>query len=141
VSARAYVEVSCDWPRCYARIDTHFNKATEARAWAAKQGWKSLAGQVDVCGSPEQAEKYSSYGPSWNGHAGRTDHAPVVKASTKGYVKLSCVCAWDYVAPYSWQPAGACSRDMVGHYWGEHVEEAKSQGEAAASAEHTEAQP
>lgn len=126
MTARACVDITCNWPGCYATIDTHFYKVTEARAWAARQGWKLLPGGIDVCGSPDQAERYSTQGELWSGHASRTDHVPVVKPSRKGYAKLSCACGWDYVARYSWQPAGSCPHDAVDFYWGEHIEEAEA---------------
>lgn len=135
MTARAFVDITCNWPLCYATIDTHFYKVTEARDWAAKQGWKLLPGGIDVCGSPEQAETYSREGPKWGGHAARTDHVPVVKSSQKGYARLSCSCGWHYVAPYSWQPEGACARDMVDHYWSEHVKQAETEAATAKPAE------
>lgn len=133
MSARPTVVVRCDWPGCYSKVDTHFGRVIEARRWAAKQGWKRLAGGVDVCGSPERAE-YSPDGLRWNNHAARTDHAPLVKPSRKGYAKLSCSCGWQYVSPYSWYPEGAASRGMVAHYWAEHVKEAEAKAKAAGPA-------
>lgn len=127
MTARAFVDISCNWPGCCAAIDTHFYKVTEARAWAARQGWKLLPGGIDVCGSPEQAETYSRQGPDWGGHAGRTDHVPVVKPSEKGYVRLSCVCGWKHVAEYSWQPEGAAPRHSIDLYWGRHVKQAEAE--------------
>lgn len=128
MTAWAFVDITCNWPGCYATIDTHFYKVTEARAWAAKQGWKLLPGGIDVCGSPEQAETYSRQGPDWGGHAGRTDHVPVVKpGSEKGYVRLSCACGWQYVAEYSWELGGSVPRHSVDHYWGKHVKQAEAE--------------
>jgi len=126
MSAYPSVDVRCDWPGCYSRIRTHFPKVTDARQWAKKYGWVRAGGVVDLCGPGEAGKAYDSDLTRWNNHAARTDHTPVVKPSRKGYAKLSCSCGWDYVAPYSWQPEGACSRSMVEHYWGEHVREAEA---------------
>lgn len=135
MTAWKFVDISCNWPGCYAKIDTHFSTATEARAWAAKQGWKLLPGGIDVCGSPEQAETYSRQGPDWRGHANRTDHMPVVKPSAKGYVRLSCApCGWKAVAEYSWHPEGCVPRHSIDYRWGKHIEEAEAEAAKAAEA-------
>ena len=122
MSAYTKVTITCDWPDCYGRIETHFSKITEARKWAAKFGWVRVGG-VDLCGAKEQAETYDSDKRTLHGHAARTDHLPVTKFSQKGMVMLSCSCGWTKPAEYSWQKEGEVSGHMAGHYWSKHVKE------------------
>jgi hypothetical protein len=132
MSAYTKVTVACDWPDCYGRIETHRWRITEARADAAKNGWKQISG-IDLCGAKEQADKYDNSRYSLNGHAARTDHLPVVKQSRKGHVMLSCSCGWVRKSEYSWQKEGEVARSMVDHYWSGHVKEALKAAEAEAA--------
>ena len=71
----------------------------------------------------------------FGGHAGRTDHVPVVKTSEKGYARLSCSCGWKYAAAYSWQPEGSAPRHSIERLWGRHVKDAEAQAKAGKAAD------
>lgn len=124
MSAYNFFEITCDWPGCYARFESHRTKVTEARADAAKNGWSRVAGLIDLCGTQEQ--KRHTYQPGateWRGCAARTDHLPVVKPASKGYQWLSCTCGWVYESQYSWIVKGQVSLGSTRLQWEKHVED------------------
>lgn len=120
----APIVVICDWPECYVKIDTRKTKMADARKNASEQGWTRAAG-MDFCGKLEQAEKYSQDGDTWQGHAARTDHRPVIKPGKVGYVKLSCLCGWTYKSPYYWTENDECPRSLIDLRWKAHVVDAE----------------
>jgi hypothetical protein len=125
VTASAFVKIHCDWPDCYARIETYKTRVTEARKSVAGHGWKYVSG-FDLCGSREQAEQYITDHDlrALKGHATREDHGPVIKPAVKGYVKLSCLCGWVYASSYSWERPGEVARTSADFRWRAHVKEA-----------------
>lgn len=132
MTAYASVKIWCDWPGCYARIDTSRARVADARVDAARHGWKRVAGMLDLCGPSEQAD--NEYGlldtRGWRNCAARTDHRPVIKPAGKGDVKLSCVCGWSYESPHAWARKGTVVRSSAAFHWQQHAETIKQESAA-----------
>ncbi len=127
--------IRCDRPNCYARIETSWPKTTKARAEAARQGWTTVAGLIDLCGRPDQAGIYTTGGENWRGHAHSEDHYPTVKPVRNRQVALSCRCGWKYESPHHHDlGSNTLYRSSAAFRWAQHVEEAVGQAGTAATA-------
>jgi hypothetical protein len=123
MSHSAFIKIWCDWPGCYARIETSRIKISEARQDAEKRGWVRRAGLVDLCGPKTEAERYCSDEPTWQGCATRTDHMPSVTTYRKGDIRLSCSCGWVVEKRYSWDIEGVVQRSLADYRWQSHVKD------------------
>lgn len=126
----AFIKLYCDWPDCYARVETSYTKIGEARTWAAKRGWVSAPGSVDLCGRPEDAsaDVFSIDSSSWHGHAVDPVHLPITRPYAKGEVKLSCICGWEPEPRWGWERRGVVGRSSIEFRWREHVKETLAEG-------------
>lgn len=131
MSTYTTVVVQCDWPGCRGTNRGGGSSTVTVRAEAAREGWKSFNGLIDLCGPADKAEDWATGRDELRNHAD-ADHQPDVTPHGKnGTATVACTCGWK-------DPIGfPLPRRMVGYRWTLHIEDDRQAQDRIVPKDHT----